>query len=105
MNFAILKGHEVVSVDDVLTWGRWFQEHRGARIVKQDIFGDVLVSTVFLGMNHSWHPEGPPEWFETMIFNGPLDGDIWRCETWDQAEAQHARAVEYAKAGAVPEGA
>jgi hypothetical protein len=110
VRYAILNDkREVVPVDDVLTWGRWFEEHRKARIVKQDIFfGDVGVDsleTFDLGMNHSWHPEGSPEWFETMIFNGPLDGDTWRCESWEQAEAQHARAVEYAKVGVVPEGA
>lgn len=28
------------------------------------------VSTVFLGLDHSWTPGGPPLVFETMVFGG-----------------------------------
>lgn len=95
MRYAILnEKREVVPVDDVITWGKWFEKHD--RIVKQETIGDVKVSTVFLGLDHSFG-SGPPDWFETMIFNGRHDGYCERCETWDQAEAQHAQAVKLVK--------
>ena len=51
-------------------------------------------STVFLGLDHRFIDDGPPLLFETMIFGGDGDKDQWRCSTWEQAEAQHRRAVE-----------
>lgn len=53
--------------------------------------GKVSVSTVFLGIDHSFF-EGPPLVFETMIFGGEHDGWQDRCSTWEEAEAMHARA-------------
>jgi len=41
---------------------------------------------------------GPPLLFETMIFNGPDDGEYQeRCSTWEEAEAMHERAVHVAQ--------
>ncbi len=36
-----------VKTDDVLVWGRYFET--ADRVVKQEMIGDVRVSTVFLG--------------------------------------------------------
>ncbi len=82
----ILKGHEAVPTD-LMTWARWFE--KGDRIVAKDTVGEVRVSTVFLGLDHSFGT-GPLLLFETMIFGGPLDGDMDRYTTWEQAEAGHA---------------
>lgn len=62
---------------------------RGRRTVTFTESNGVKVSTVFLGLDHSWG-DGPPLLFETMEFGGPRDGDCDRCSTWDEAEAQHA---------------
>jgi hypothetical protein len=56
-----------------------------------------FISTVFLGLDHSWEPTGPPILFETMIFRGPLDQWQERYCTWDEAEIGHEVAVRLAK--------
>lgn len=89
-NHAKLVGREVVPCDDLYEWGRSF-ENKGSRIVKQEFVGKVWVSTVFLGLNHSWIPGPPDLWFETMAFGGPMHQIEFRCETYDQAEEQHQR--------------
>jgi hypothetical protein len=55
------------------------------------------VSTVFLGLDHSFGRNSQPMIFETMVFGGPLDGEQERCSTWAQAEAMHAAMVERVK--------
>lgn len=55
----------------------------------------VLVSTVFLPMNHAFG-DGPPMVFETMIFGGEHDQWQERCSTWEEAEAMHTRACNLA---------
>ena len=67
--------------DDVLAWGRWFET--AERHVAQDMDeGEgaerVRVSTVFLGIDHNWHGDGPPVLWETLVFGGPLDGEMQR---------------------------
>ena len=59
-----------------------------------------VVSTVWLGLNHSFEP-GPPLIFETMVFAAGPDGEVvnWseeyvnRYATRAEAEAGHRRAV------------
>lgn len=58
----------------------------------------VFVSTVFMGLNHSFDLDRPL-WFETMIFGGKHDQYQERYETLDEAEAGHKRAVKLAKRG------
>lgn len=57
-------------------------------------YGDVWVSTVWLGLNHNWNPDGPILIFETMVF-GAEEGSEWcdyemRYATKEQAKAAHA---------------
>jgi hypothetical protein len=59
----------------------------------------VRVSTVFLGLDHSWLSDGPPLIFETMIFGGPHSDHQTRASTWDEAERQHAEAVAMVRSG------
>jgi len=99
MMYAILgNNHEVIPVEYVLEWANMFED-TGARIVAKDRIGrgNVEVSTVFLGINHSFFGNAPPLWFETMIFGGHLDGYQERCTTWDQAVAQHEIAKKKAE--------
>lgn len=93
----ILKGHEPVQVDDVLTWAEWFE--KAERHVAEDHVGDVKISTVFLGIDHSFGQHGPPILFETMIFGGPHDDFQERYHTWAEAEAGHKRALDLVKNG------
>lgn len=52
------------------------------------IASTILVSTVFLGLNMRFGP-GLPLLFETMVFNGPLQDEMARYSTWQEAEAGH----------------
>jgi hypothetical protein len=100
---------------DLIKWGTWFE--KGNRIVKQDQIGDVWVSTVFLGLDHSFGG-GPPILWETMTFRGDrtkkkkvkimgktfetTDGTWEECERCagnrEQAEAMHNDMVERVEA-------
>lgn len=104
----ILDGKTVVPCDDLETWGRWM-EIKGARNVAKtglepySLLRKMLpfiqfrpwVSTVFLGLDHSFD-DGPPLLFETMAFDSQhneLDGYTRRCSTWEEAERQHVEVV------------
>lgn len=59
-----------------------------------DVYGQaVVVSTVFLVIDHAW--AGRPRLFETMVFwpGAPLDEWQRRYATWDDALAGHRVAV------------
>lgn len=89
----ILNGKVPVACEDLLTWASWF---KGAeRHVDQTSKGDIRVSTLFLGLDHSFG-DGPPLLFETMIFGGEHDQYQRRCSTWDEAEGMHAKACKLA---------
>lgn len=92
----ILDGKTPVKTD-LMTWARWFESADNSRIVAKTAVGDQSVSTVFLGLDHSFGG-GPPLLFETMIFGGHEDQEYQtRCSTWVEAEAMHAAAVAHAK--------
>ncbi len=76
-------------------WATWY-ETANRDVAKTQINDDVKVSTVFLGLDHSFG-DGPPLLFETMIFGGEHDQYQERFETWEQAEAGHQVAVELAE--------
>ena len=89
--FWILDGKTPKSVD-LYTWAAWFEDDD--RHVARTVIDEDVVSTVFLGIDHSMG--GPePLLFETMIFVGPGHRENWceRCTTWDQALDQHAEAL------------
>ena len=87
----ILIGQTPVLEPDLMTWCEWFES--ADRVVFQTEIPGGLVSTVFLGLDHQFGI-GPPLLFETMIFRDGESDDSWRCSTWLEAEAQHARVVE-----------
>ncbi len=93
----ILAGRKVVPAD-LNTWARWFEQGPGVRRVGDDTINGVRISTVFLGIDHSWRTDGPPLLFETMVFGGVLHEACERCETYDQAEAQHASMCDRVRA-------
>lgn len=86
-----LVGHEAVPVKDLLEWAQWMET--AERHVADTKVGDVRVSTVFLGLDHSFGGE-PLLLFETMIFGGSLNDEMDRYTTWEQAEAGHRAWVE-----------
>lgn len=91
-------------VPDVLTWAQWFETAKDERIVaRTDLRVGGYVSTVFLGLDHSFFGDGPRQLFETLVFDGPHDGAGCRYATWAQAEAGHQALVKaYGGAAKVP---
>lgn len=86
----ILDGKETKSAD-LLEWAAWF-ETADRHVAKTSVNDEVNVSTVFLGLDHSFG-EGPPLLFETMIFGGEHDQYQKRFATCEQAEEGHKVAV------------
>lgn len=89
--YYILKDKKPVPVS-FMEWVTWFE--RAERIIKQEEINGIKVSTVFLGMNHSFGYTPNPLVFETMIFGGEHDEYCERYSTWDEAEDGHQRAVD-----------
>lgn len=81
---------EAVLEPDATKFSRWFE--KADRTVLRDTCGGVLVSTVFLGVDHGFGT-GKPVLFETMIFGGPLADSQWRYHTWDEAVCGHVMAL------------
>jgi hypothetical protein len=72
-------------------------------IVARSHVGDILVSTVWLGLDHHFHfgpgpePDYPVAIFETMCFGGDLDQEPFRYATEEQALKGHAEMVATVK--------
>jgi hypothetical protein len=90
MDHYILKDRVPVPVSFEEWCEKFSEEDR--RVALTNI-GDVEVSTVFLGMDHSFGG-GEPLLFETMVFGGPLDEEMDRCGTWEEAEEMHRKMCE-----------
>lgn len=95
----ILKGRKPVQVHDPFEFSEWF--HTADRTVGRTRIGNLLVSTVFLGIDHSFGPVGKPILFETMAFiygethrQAPHDVYQKRFATWSGAERHHKRLVQ-----------
>jgi hypothetical protein len=89
----ILDGKTPVATD-MMTWARWLENTKARQVGYYEKDG-LRVSTVFLGLDHSFG-DGKPLIFETMIFGGPHDQYQERYSTWDEAEAGHKKALELA---------
>lgn len=69
----------------------WLMENRRVALTEMD---NILVSTVFLVMDHSFGDTGGPILFETLVSGLENIGDwITRYATWEEAKAGHDRAV------------
>jgi hypothetical protein len=96
--YYILLDRMPVAVD-MMTWAKWF-ENIDDRRVGDDCIGKVHISTVFLGLDHNWRGVGDPVLFETMIFGGGLDQEMWRYCTYAEAERGHQAALTQARIAA-----
>ena len=94
--YYILDDHgDPVAVDDVITWGLWFEaaSKDRRRVVSSDFDESdpaktIHVSTVFLGLDHQFG-DGPPILWETLVFGGVLDGEMRRYSSRAAAAAGH----------------
>lgn len=68
-----------LQVDDVFVWAEWYEHAKEQRIVRQTKKNGVLVSTVFLGIDHSFsRSRAAPILWETLVFGGEHDGETER---------------------------
>lgn len=94
MQYVLNEHGEAKPCEDLLEWGRWMQ--KAERHIGDDHVGEVHVSTVFLGLDHSFG-DGPPILWETMIFGGEHDQYQERYTTREVALAGHAKALAMVK--------
>lgn len=84
---------------DIHKWAKWFEYSQ--RTVGYVKVGESIISTVFLGIDHSLpfrYSTWPLLW-ETMVFGGPLDMRQDRCPgNQEQAMAMHERMVKLVEA-------
>jgi|GEM_PF-968501 len=86
----ILKHRKPVPCDDIVKWQRWFAraslKRSPKRHVRRTFIGSTMISTVFLGVDHSFNDT--PMLFETMVLDTEWHEPI-RSVTWRQALKQH----------------
>ena len=71
---------------DTMEWGRLHSDYEYKRVAETTI-GRLWVSTVWLGLDHSFG-DGPPLIFETMVFVAGEGGDDLDCRRYStEAEA------------------
>lgn len=90
--YVLNADHSIEKMDDLVEWAKRFEMDN--RVVAFDtvvVEGNpkpVEVSTVFLGLDHSFG-HGPPLLFETMVFGGKLDQEMARYATYADAQRGH----------------
>lgn len=90
IGYYTLVGQTPVPCEDLLEWARWFEEGENRRVMYTTMLDTVAVSTVFLGLDHSFGNRGAPMLFESAVIW--WDGEIEvleRCSTWEEAERMH----------------
>ena len=85
--------NHLVPMRDVLEWGVWLED-ADRRVGYTQVTSQIIVSTVFLGLDHNFFEDGPPIVFETLVMGGPLDGEMARYSSWDDAETGHRMLVK-----------
>jgi hypothetical protein len=98
---------ELTPATDLIEWAITFE--RVDKHVGYDEVSGFIVSTVFMGINHTWG-HGRPHWFETIVFrqmdNKRMLGrliDQWRYATLEEARSGHKAAVEAVQRGEIGE--
>lgn len=99
MDFYGLRGRETVKLAGAISWAA--ELAKPERHICETMVGEVLVSTIFLVLDHS-HGFGEPVLFETMAFQAdPAKPDFIgdslaqeRYRTYAEAESGHERVVQ-----------
>lgn len=91
----ILNGHEPVEEPDLMKWATWYEASQKdrSRVVGNTELPAGTVSTVFLGLDHSFG-HGPRQLFETAIASDEGWEVVDRYPSWDEAEEGHAEWVQ-----------
>lgn len=96
--YYILDENRNIIEADLNTWASWFGT--ADKHVKIDNINEIIISTVFLGLDYAYSFQHTPQIFETMVFDKDgKDTYMTRYDTWEEAEAGHEAAVEWVKNG------
>ncbi len=76
----------------IIQHSEWLEANPERKAVKQENVGIILVSTVFLGLDHAWNSDIPVLW-ETMIFGGEHDQYQERYTSHEDALEGHKTAL------------
>jgi hypothetical protein len=93
MWYKLDKENNAILCEDITEYSNWERDNRKQKVTKQDHIGKVLVSTVFLGLDHGFGSEKPLLW-ETMIFGGDHDLYQDRYSSIEDALIGHQQAVD-----------
>lgn len=103
--YIVLDGGKVVECIELLRWAEWYErsafltfESGGRRVALAELDNGKNVSTVFLGLDHSWNSP-QPVLFETMVYNrhtGNFSQYQERYCTVEESRVGHAEAVRLA---------
>lgn len=96
MTYWMLDGTTVKRCPDLETWMLWMS--RARRQVNRTVVGEVLVSTVFTGID-SGGLESSPRVFETMVFDPDRGRRGFRYCTWQEAVEGHKQACDEVRNG------
>ena len=98
MNYILDKAGNPKQEPDLLVWAAWWGNRENRVIARTELPGGILVSTIFLGLDHSFGFSKVPILYETMIFGGPFDAReyLTRYATREEAIEGHKRAVKVA---------
>jgi hypothetical protein len=83
----ILDNRVAVETDSALEWAKWMRDNDPR--VAFTCIKNIIVSTVFLGIDHGHRWRDKIVLFETMVFGIPDQNPVWRTSTWEEAEAMH----------------
>lgn len=89
---------DIVCHDDPDVWrqafdGRWCT--RTSVVVDGE---ELVISTVFLGLDHRWDGDGPPILYETSVFGGHFDQYTKRYCTRKEAIEGHKATIDMVEA-------
>lgn len=91
----IFDENDTIIEESLNVWWEFYKDIERRRI-GYDIIGNITVSTVFIGLNHSCYND-EPALFESTIFENGNEKYCKRYYTWEEAQEGHIKIVEYAK--------
>ena len=104
--FYKLNSDKSISPCSLLEWSEQLEEivrcGSDSKVVRSEVIDGKLISTVWLGLDHSHMPNNAmPLVFETMVFNQGDYNDFYcdRYSIWDQAVEGHERAKQWVLSG------
>lgn len=110
--FIMDENKNIIPAYDAREWAEWFTNSE--KIIAKDAVGDLIVSTIFLGLRHSWscvfddwnfffETATRPCWAKARFANDNCN-IINRYRTYDEAKEGHRQFVESLKKDTKGEG-